>query len=151
MGGALGIANYYTNAEIINRYTLEDPETLQSFFVPVDKARDIKRNKLTITYADIPFEIRYRSVPDKHGYSWKIAAGFKVGYHIQAKSKMIEDAKKTKTYDFQNYEKWRYGLNLRVAYGRVGINAFYSATSIFEDGKGETVNPISVGITLMPF
>jgi hypothetical protein len=125
--------------------------TLQSFFIPVDGTRDIKRNKLTITYADIPFEIRYRSNPDKHGYSWKFAVGAKVGYHLQTKSKIIENSKKVKTYDFPNYEKWRLGLNMRVAYGRVGVNAFYSASSIFDDGKGEAINPFSVGITLMPF
>ena len=151
LGGGLGIANYYTNAEIQSRTTLEDTLTLQSFFIPVDGTRDIKRNKLTITYADIPFEIRYRSNPDKHGYSWKVAVGAKVGYHVQTKSKIIENSKKVKTYDFPNYEKWRLGLNMRVAYGRVGVNAFYSASSIFDDGKGEAINPFSVGITLMPF
>ena len=149
LGGGLGIANYYTNAEIghINYGT----DTSQSYFYPVLETRGVTRNKLTITYADIPFELRYRSDPDKHGYSWKIAMGFKVGYHLQTKSKIIENTKKVKTYDFPNYEKWRYGLNVRVAYGRVGLNAFYSATSLFDEDKGARVNPISIGITLMPF
>ena len=65
--------------------------------------------------------------------------------------KIIENSKKVKTYDFPNYEKWRLGITMRVAYGRIGVNAFYSASTIFDDGKGEAINPFSVGITLMPF
>lgn len=149
IGGGLGIASYFTNAEIgnINYGT----DSAQSYFFPVAEARNIKKNKLTITYADIPFEIRYRSSPDKNGHSWKFAAGAKVGYHVQTKAKIIENSKKVKTYDFPNYEKWRLGITMRVAYGRIGVNAFYSASTIFDDGKGEAINPFSVGITLMPF
>ncbi|MBL4653105.1 MAG: outer membrane beta-barrel protein [Flavobacteriales bacterium] len=175
LGGGLGIANYYTNSEI-KHYNLET-DSSQSFFIPIANSRNVKGNKLTITYADIPFELRYRSDPDKHGYSWKIAVGFKVGYHLQTKTKiketvMVQDGYtitgenspeddqdvdpvnkevKSKSYYYPNYEKWRYGLNVRVAYGRVGLNAFYSATSIFDEDKGARVNPISIGITLMPF
>lgn len=173
-GGALGIMNFYTNSEI-HHYNL-NTDSSASYFVPISDSRNVKNNKLTITYADIPFEVRYRSKPNKKGYSWKVAAGVKVGYHLQTRTKLTEtvtvqpgytipgengaedtdvspvyDKVKSKSFYYPNYEKWRYGVNLRVAYGRVGLNAFYSATSIFEEGKGEKVFPVTVGITLMPF
>ncbi|MDA9563266.1 PorT family protein [Flavobacteriales bacterium] len=148
-GGGLGISNFYTNSQIGHIHVGTD--STESKFYPISDSLNISRNKLTVTYADIPFELRYRSNPDKYGYSWKIALGAKVGYHLQTRSKVIQDSKKYKTYDYPNYEKWRYGVSMRVAYGRVGVSAFYSLTGLFDEGKGDLINPLSLGITLMPF
>ena len=149
LGGAISTANFYSNSEV--KTFNQGTDSSFSAFVPIDESRNYKRNKYTVTYADIPAELRYRSKPDKRGFRWKVAVGAQIGYHLQTHSKIIEDSKKFKTYDFQNFEKWRYGASLRVGYGKVAITGFYSATSIFEENKGAFHNPISIGITLMPF
>lgn len=148
-GGGIGVTNFYTNSQVTTFY--EGTDSTQSFFIPIHDSVSYKRNKFSTTYGDIPIELRFRSNPDKKGYSLKIAAGVTIGYHFQSHSKIIQDSKKFKSYDFPNYEKWRYGVNFRVGYGKVALSSYYSLTSIFEEDKGEIINPFSIGITLMPF
>lgn len=149
VGIGLGIHNYYTNSNIITN-NLGTDSSFSSFSVIPDSI-SYKRNKLTMTYFDIPAEIRYRSKPNEKGYSWKVAVGGQIGYLLSTKTKVIQDSKKYKTFNYPNMEKWRVGLNARVGYGKVSINGFYSLSSIFEENKGSKYNPFTIGITLMPF
>lgn len=149
VGLGLGVHNYYSDAEIVNIY--QGTDSTYSYFSPIINTRDYKRNKFTMTYFDIPAEIRYRTKPNEKGYSWKVAVGGQVGYLLSSKSKIIENSKKYKGFDYPNMEDWRVGLNARVGYGKVSVNAFYSLSSIFDVNKGAQHNPFSIGITLMPF
>lgn len=167
-GAGLMVNSFHTNSELFHINMNSD--SAQSKFVPIAENRNVKTNKLTTTYLDIPFELRYRSDPNSKGYSWKVAVGLKVGRHIQTKEKQVEvfntstygyantaneDPEtfdlKTKRFFYPNMEKWRVGINARVAYGRVGFSGYYSLTSLFEQNQGPVINPFSIGITLMPF
>jgi hypothetical protein len=148
-GIGLSTHNFYSNSEIKNFNYGTD--SAFSNFVPISATRSYKRNKLNLTFFDIPFELRYRSKPNAKGFSYKVSVGGKVSYMLSTHSKIIEGGVKYKGFDYPNMENWRFGLMARVAYGKVGISGYYSISSIFDQNKGEIVNPFTIGITLTPF
>jgi len=136
-----------------------DTDTGKSFFKPIsnisNKPMYYRTNKLTFTYCDIPIELRFRT---KGVNTFRFYAGFKVGYLLQEHSKYVgddfinlsADVIKFKEYKHKNIEKIRYGATASIGYRWLGLNIFYSLTSIFSDDKGPDLYPISVGITIMP-
>lgn len=145
-GVGLSTNTFYTNSKIYN-YS----DSAYSYFRPINDSIKYKRNKFTMTYVDIPVEIRFRSKPNEKGYRWKVAVGGEVSRLLGAKSKIIENSIKYKGFNYPNMEKWRVGLTARVGYGKVSVNAFYSLSSIFELNQGPHYSPLTVGFTLMPF
>jgi hypothetical protein len=68
--------NYY-----FKKYRLNWHKDTITKFVPFGDSINSKTSKLGLIYFDIPIEFRYRSKPSaKTGMSWKLAAGFKLGF-----------------------------------------------------------------------
>lgn len=113
---------------------------------------DYKKSKISLTYVDIPAELRYKT---ESGF--RIALGFKVGYlinsHTKYKGDDFEDGSKTKIKISQlpNFQAWRFGPDFQVGYKWVTLSGFYSVSKIFEDNFGPGIYPISLGLTLRPF
>lgn len=120
-------------------------------------------NKLTLTYFDIPLELRYKTENQK-GKAIKFAIGFKAGYLLSSHTKYkgtkykgnINDPDmgkdiKVKTYKIKNLEPLRYGATVRFGYGIYNIFGYYSLSKIFKADKGPEMFPISVGICITPF
>lgn len=125
---------------------------------------DYRTNKLTLAYVDIPVEIRFRTKNILNNF--KVAVGFKAGYNINNYTKydgdildgtLDEDGKvptiKTKEYDIEHIERFRYGLTTRIGYGKFSLSAYYSLTPFMVNGKSKAdeMFPISVGIAFTPF
>lgn len=146
-GIGIGTNNYF------HKYAITS-DSLGTYFDKIGDNIDVKKTKLALTYVDIPVELRFRSVPNKKGTSWKLAAGFKAGLMIQNKWKYKgEDLSnngqdvKFKTYDIENVNKFRYGVMLRGGYGIWNAFAYYSLSDIFND-KGPRMTPLSFGISI---
>jgi len=114
-------------------------------------------NKLTLTYFDIPLELRYKA-ENKKGKAIKFAVGFKTGYLLNSHTKYKGDDPtgsgadiKNKTFRIRNIESLRYGVTLRFGYGMYNVFGFYSLTKLFETNKGPEMYPVSVGICITPF
>ena len=121
-------------------------------------------NKLTLTYFDIPLELRYKK-ENKKGNVIKFAIGGKAGYLLSSHTKYrgtkyegsISDPDlgtadiKYKTYKIKNLESLRYGLTVRFGYGLVNIFGYYSLSKLFKKDKGPEMYPISAGICITPF
>lgn len=112
---------------------------------------DIKRNKLSTNYVNIPFELRYRSKPDKAYRRWNVAAGFKFGLLVQSHFKYETKAIKLKTYSIDNLNLLNYGPTLRFGYGQISVYGYYSLSGLFEKGKGPEITPFNFGLVLAPF
>ncbi|HRZ75774.1 MAG TPA: outer membrane beta-barrel protein [Bacteroidales bacterium] len=146
-----------THAFSSNGQLLQDADE-NSFFQKIEKdiaGNDIsyKRNRLTLTYLDLPVEVRMKTRSDI-----RAAVGFKAGYLVGSETFYNGDSflnaekqLKVRYYALENIEKLRYGALLRLGYKWFNLYGYYSLSRVFEDGKGPELYPVSVGISLVPF
>lgn len=145
IGLGLGMQNLFSDA------TLQDTSGI-SFFQAIPDDLKYKKSKLSLTYLDVPAEIRFKT---EGGF--KVALGLKVGLLINAHTKYKgndpADGSKTKIKVSQlpNLQTWRFGPSFQIGYKWINLNAFYSLSKIFEENAGPEIYPVSVGISLRPF
>ena len=150
-GLGLGMHNIYSNS------LLQDTSGV-SFLskipdkTPGGKDIDYNKSKISLTYVDVPLELRFKT---ESGF--RVSAGFKVGYLINAHTKYkgddLEDGSKTKikVSRLPNIQSWRFGPSFQIGYKWVSLMGFYSINTIFEENQGPAIYPISLGLTLRPF
>lgn len=147
-GGAdIAAHNVRNNSKLIEQFD-SSTSSFNSVFWPINVK--YRKNKLSTNYADAVAELRFRSRPDKKGYSWKISIGGRYGYLVNVHDAYKDDTGKFKTYNFPNVTQQRYGAHFRAAYGRVGVFGFYSLTTLFEKNRGTELIPFSLGFSIMP-
>lgn len=116
-----------------------------------------KKYKLTTAYAEAPAELRFSSKPDDNRRSFKVAVGAKAGFLLSAhtKGKNLQDRngntvnsyiQKEKDKEFIN--KTRLSGTARVGFGHFSLFGSYSFTSLFKEGMGPTIRPVTIGLTL---
>ncbi|MCB9032358.1 MAG: PorT family protein [Chitinophagales bacterium] len=154
-GAGIGTENYYHKKNGIAWSSNTQLYDSITSFPRLNDSINVKKSKLGLTYFDIPIEFRYRSKPNKKGASWKVAAGFKVGFLLGSKWKYKgEDLNtgtgevKFKEFKVDNMNKIRYGTYLRFGYGLINVFANYSISSLFETDKGPQMHPITFGIAI---
>lgn len=130
---------------------------------PFPNNLDYKKNKLSLTYIDIPIELRFKTNPNERGNRFKVAVGVKGGLVIASHTKYVgtdtrpgalpgsTDFVKYKEHRVRNLQNFRYGVTGRVGYGSVNVHAFYGLSDIFDDGKGPTGNALEIGLSFNPF
>lgn len=150
-GLGLGMHNLYSNS------LLQDTSGV-SFLskipdkTPGGKNIDYKKSKISLTYLDIPLELRFKT---ESGF--RIAIGFKGGYLLNAHTKYkgddLEDGSKIKVKMSQlpNFQKWRFGPSFQVGYKWINLTGFYSVSKVFEENLGPQLYPVSIGLSLRPF
>lgn len=144
MGVGISTHNFYSNARIANVYA----DSLS--FIICDKD-DYKRSKINPTYFEIPMELRLR-----FNDQWKIGFGFKIGINVASKTKFVgaidNVSTKMKYFNINGIEKYVYGLTFRAGWKWINVFANYQLTNVFkESSAGPDINPLSVGITVVPF
>jgi hypothetical protein len=146
-------SNYYTDSYILND-TMAGAD-ISTWITPITTDADPStfRQKISVNYVDVPFEVRFRTNPNSKGYRWKVYVGGKVGYMFQAHEKLIDQNDfKVKYYDYPTINRWRYGISTRLGYGSVAITGFYSLSTLFNNNHTQgQQNALSLGITLIPF
>ena len=149
IGAGFASQNYYLTA-LVNRFDSAG-SSYSEFQVASDSV--LSRGKISLNYVDVPFELRFRTKPNKEGIRWKFAVGGKVGYLVNVHEKIIDAQNiKIKTYNYPNIAQVRYGVSARVAYGAIGVSAFYSLSPLFNTGASVgQQNSFTVGISLIPF
>ena len=146
-GIGLGVHNLYSDSWLrVNNDS--------AYFESVPDTLSYKQSKLTTTYFDIPIELRFKSKSE-----FRLAVGFKFGFLIKAHTKYKGDNYIEGTTDqviikqakFNFVEKTRYGFTGRIGYKWLNAWVYYQLSTLFENGKGPAMYPISVGITVIPF
>jgi hypothetical protein len=145
-GLAFGSQNFDTD-----RFIIIDDTLGYTHFLHIDPAIDVKRNKLSVNYLDLPLELRFRTRPNSKNNSFKLAIGFKIGVLLQSHIKYEDNDGKVKFFNINNLTKYRYGVDARVGYGIWGLNAYYSLIPLFDEDKAPTLIPISFGLSITPF
>lgn len=118
---------------------------------PYPEGLNIKKNKISLNYVEVPFELRIRtmntSIEERNVANFRFYLGFKGGVLVNSHTKYKDDETKIKIYDINNLLLYRYGPTLRLGFKKLSLHAFYSLTSIFEQGKGPELYPFSVGLS----
>ena len=149
-GLGLGVHNMFNSSLVFTDNTL-------TYFVPIkDTLPNVsyKKSKFVVNYLDIPLEIRYKSKSE-----FRIAVGFKFGFLIMAHSKYKGDDYPNETTNLVIYKKKkidylennRYGFTGRIGYKWLNLWGYYQLSTLFQEGKGPEMYPISIGITIIPF
>ncbi len=146
-GAGVGVSNTYFNNQ---RIVLSDTNTSIQFLPEVI---NYKKYKLTTTFLEAPFELRFFSDKNNRNKGFKAAIGLKVGAlissHTKGKytvnNKPIIEKVSTKRY----LETVRYSGTLRLGYGNFSVYGQYSIGSLFKLANGpENVRPYQIGICI---
>jgi hypothetical protein len=148
-GIGLGIGNHnmYSNNGIIENIK---GDTIK--YIQVAKDLKMKRSKLSLTYLEVPLELRFKS---KSGL--KISLGFKLGYLIDSKEKYVGNTvnggplQVIKRKKISQLNGFSYSPTFRVGYKSFNLFFSYALGPVFRVGHGPQLHPMSLGITLTPF
>lgn len=155
-GLGLGVHNLYSD-NIINDVQADSIE-----FKKIPDNVNYKKSKLTVAYIDVPVEFRIKTKKQ-----FRIAFGFKFGFminaHVKYKGNRIlainddgtfdtdEVDVKQKSSNVKQVESWRYGPTFRIGYKWFNVTVYYQISKVFKVDRGPQINPISIGIAVIPF
>jgi hypothetical protein len=141
VGLAYSIGHYYQNLDI---------KTFINGAGDITKLNnsDYIRNKFSLSYIELPFEIRFRTSTVETKNFFRSYVGFKVGYRLNAYSKKKTNYQQSAYYNHPDFNWWRYGITLNLGYSKWNLHIFYSLSEIFKDGA--TANPININNSLIP-
>lgn len=127
-----------------------------TYFKPIPGGYEYIKNKLTVSYIEVPLEIDMVSKSDKRNRNLKVALGGKFGFMLTNYIKYTgEDFRnqtkqevKFKEYNFDNINKLNYGVYGRITYGRIGFNVSYYLSNVFNDNHGPETKFLSYGVCI---
>ncbi len=143
IGFGVGADRVHSNGRFIG---IEDTvhHTFFTALVPIDSS--FKKNKLALTYLEIPVELRFKSTK-----KWRFTIGGKWGWLVNPHDKYVDASGKYKNFNIRNFLPFRYGGLLRAGKGNVNFFAFYQFSSLFRKDKGTEVVPVNFGFSFFLF
>ena len=153
IGAGVGTDNVFfdkTNVEIAGT-------TTNLRFRNVSDTNNFKKYKLATTHLEAPVELRFRFNPDNDRRSVKLAVGAKVGTLVNAhtKAKELQNRQgatlndyKVKEFGKRYFNSTRIALTGRIGFGHFSLFGTYSATTLFKEGVGPAVRPLTFGLTI---
>lgn len=139
IGYGFSTLNVFSNSEVVY-------DTLTDFseLTPFSSGYSYKKNKLNANYFTIPIELRMITPGLR---SVRVVVGFKGGYLFNLHSKKKDNDGKFKWFNYENVRPYRMDAYARIGYNNFSFFAAYGLTSLFENGKGTELIPISLGIS----
>lgn len=149
-GFGLGLENYMFRK---NAVLAPDDDTLN---VAIDDSSgNYKKSKLSLNYFDIPLEITFRSSNGDKAFKCAVGAKFGILFssHSKRKYERSSDGATVKVQHNDNFhvKQFRYGVSGRIGYANFILFGYYGLNGIFQDDKGPDMNPITIGISVIPF
>lgn len=152
----IGSDNYNSNF-----YTSVNKLSITEFNIIPDSI-NYRINKTTLTYIDIPIELKYKSKPNNKNHSFRTSIGLKLGYLTNSRTKyfgnyygdelgIYGEMIKYKIYNIENLNRFRYGVNARFGYGWLNLHFYYNLKPLFIKDKGPLINSYNIGISIIPF
>jgi hypothetical protein len=126
-------------------------------FIATDSSNHFKKYKLSLSYLEVPLELRYSTNPLSSNKSWKFAIGGKVGTLINAhtKGKDLQNKNNSLISSYiqkENSKKYFNGTRFmgtaRVGYGIFSLFGAYQLNNVLKDAAGAPMKLYQVGITL---
>lgn len=117
-----------------------------------------KKSMMTMSFLDVPLELRFSTKPEDPARSFKIAIGGRVGYLLNASTKVRYkengDIKKLQNHQDFNLTRLRYGAHMKIFIGNFALFGYYNLTPLFKENKGPEgtdAQTYTVGIALHSF
>ncbi len=113
----------------------------------------LEKNKLTTMYLTVPvlFELQFSQ---RNRNAFYVSAGVLGGYRLKSFTKIVTkqdgDRDKEKNRSSFGLNDFRYGAQVRFGYKALNFYGTYYLSSLFQDGRGPELYPISFGIALYP-
>lgn len=140
----LGLSNHNVHSNAA--FEQIEPDNYQAL-IPFEKTHSYETNKFSTTIVELPIEFRLIT---KGKHPFKLAVGARGGYLIQSKWKIEDPLGKRKYFDYENINKFRYGVSGRIGIGWFQLTGFYALSTLFEEGKGTELYPFAVGLAVTP-
>ncbi len=148
-GIGVGVSSVYLDNQQV---TLTDTGTAGSRIAFVPESKDYKKYKITTSYVEAPFELRYFGNRDNRNKGFKAAIGLRAGLLVGAKAKGNTSVDGNKVVEKLNtrryFEKWRFSATARVGWGNFSLFGSYNLNNVFKDGEGPVATPYSVGLCI---
>ncbi|MEZ5017787.1 MAG: outer membrane beta-barrel protein [Flavipsychrobacter sp.] len=143
-GIGVGISNIYLKDQEI---TLSGADTMARF---IPETTNYKKYKLTTTYLEAPFELRFFGNKYNRNKGFKAAVGLRVGTlmgaHTKAKEEGTKIVRKTGTKVF--LEGWRFAGTARIGWGNFTLFGSYNLNKLYQENLGPEITPYSMGICI---
>jgi hypothetical protein len=150
----------YTGVGITwNNYRFDNQTRLMKdnegvYFVQ-DTVNKIVRNKINLTYINVPFMLELQTGGNRRTERFHIAGGVVVGARVgtNVKYRYDNDGKKRneKVFDDFAIHPFKFDLAARMGWGRINLFATYALNTLFKEGKGPELYPFTVGLQLISF
>jgi len=93
------------------------------------------KNKFSLSYLEIPLEIRWRtSTPESHKF-WRIYTGFKLGFLVSDRYVFSNDVTTNIIKKNPDLNKFQYGCYVSAGWNSINVYAYYSLNPIFKSGS----------------
>jgi hypothetical protein len=126
-------------------------------FIAADSTNHFKKFKVSMSYLEVPVELRFASNPSLSGGGWKIALGAKVGtlVNLHTKGKTLQDKNNRTINSYtakENSKKFfnstRLMATARIGYGVFSLFGSYQVNGVLKDGLGPDMHLYQVGLCL---
>ncbi len=148
-GIGIGVSNVYLKDQQVG---VLDTGTAGQRIVFRPETTDYKKYKITTSYLEAPFELRYFGNKDNRNKGFKAAIGLRAGLLVGAKAKANTSVDGNKVVEKINtrryFEKWRFSATARIGWGNFSLFGSYNLNHLFKDGSGPEITPYSVGICI---
>lgn len=130
IGLGLGLNTYYTNVRAIQvgngiEYQLPNSEI------------DAKRSKIETHLLEMPLEFRWRNSNATEYNFWRIYAGMKLSYVLNARSKFVAGINNRSfkgSFNNNDLRKLQYGLTFNFGYHNFNMHIYYALTGLLNEG-----------------
>jgi hypothetical protein len=128
-----------------NDYALPQMDT----FTLVTSDVVLEKNRFTTTHFTLPIMLGFETNPMDTERSFRIGFGYSPGLLLKGKTKLEDESGVSKVKDNFNLEQpFRHELNVMLGYGNFNVYASYDVNSMFEEGQGPELYPVSIGLIL---
>ena len=146
-----GLGFDFSNYGFAQNITLDKNTNPLTVTTPLENDIDLKKNKLHTTFLNVPLMVNFETSRKKNK-SFRAIAGVYAGVLLGAKTKQKDSAGDvTKVKDDFNVNRFQYGLTGQIGVGPINFFANYSLTPMFADGLGDSLQPLTVGLSVIPF
>jgi len=146
-GIVTGLGLEYNRYMLLNDVKITEVDGVMAG-VPVDLGLD--KNRLSTTYLTLPLlaeiQIPVYGEHKRVSVTGGVIGGMRIGSRQVQKYVNNGEKEKIKTKDTFNLRNFRYGFTARIGYGNTALFANYYPQTLFNDGMGPDIYPLTVGI-----
>jgi len=150
IGLVTGLGIEWNNYHISGPYLLKKNEAGVIAYERTN--RPLHKNKLVTTHLNVPLLMEFQIPTNHRRNSLYFSGGAIGGMRINSYSRVVfddnEEPHKQKIKGDYNLPKFRYGAMVRMGYRAINLYGTYYFSSLFEEGKGPELYPVSIGLSI---